>query len=210
MWVCESKSFSEGVSINAYGEWSRYWRGKPQGIPSPVEQNRKHIVVLERAFKAGLVDVPKRLGMTIKPDLRNIVLVANSAHIGRPRKKLEDLDSVIKADQMKARVMNDFDDRLQRLPRIIGQDRLERFGRDLAALHRPVKFDWAARFGITGDAVVPAMREPAVSPTPPQRSSGLRCTKCGVAISYAVAKFCWFNKPRFGGKTYCMDCQKAF
>jgi len=24
-----------------------------------------------------------------------------------------------------------------------------------------------------------------------------------------VAKFCWFNKPRFGGKVYCMECQKA-
>jgi hypothetical protein len=27
-------------------------------------------------------------------------------------------------------------------------------------------------------------------------------------VSNAVARFCWFNKPRFGGLVYCMDCQK--
>jgi hypothetical protein len=27
-------------------------------------------------------------------------------------------------------------------------------------------------------------------------------------VSIAVARFCGFNKPRFGGLVYCMDCQK--
>ena len=36
----------------------------------------------------------------------------------------------------------------------------------------------------------------------------LICHSCGVALAYNVAKFCWFNKAKFGGNLYCMDCQK--
>ena len=36
----------------------------------------------------------------------------------------------------------------------------------------------------------------------------LVCHSCGTAVGYNVAKFCWFNKPKFGGNIYCMDCQK--
>src|SRR5215204_5537741 len=39
IWVCESKSFAEGVSINDHGEWSRWWHGRPDGMASPIEQN---------------------------------------------------------------------------------------------------------------------------------------------------------------------------
>src|SRR5437879_5273844 len=28
IWVCESKSFAEGVTINEHGEWSRRWHGR--------------------------------------------------------------------------------------------------------------------------------------------------------------------------------------
>ena len=37
----------------------------------------------------------------------------------------------------------------------------------------------------------------------------LVCHSCGTAVGYNVAKFCWFNKPKFGGNIYCMDCQKT-
>jgi hypothetical protein len=37
VWVCESKAFAEGVSVNEHGEWSRWWNGRQTGIPSPVE-----------------------------------------------------------------------------------------------------------------------------------------------------------------------------
>jgi len=50
---------------------------------------------------------------------------------------------------------------------------------------------------------VPVTADPAA---PKQK---LICSKCGQAVSYAVAKFCWFNKPKFGGNVYCMDRQKA-
>ena len=37
----------------------------------------------------------------------------------------------------------------------------------------------------------------------------LICKQCGEVVSYTVAKFCWFNKPKFGGNVFCMDCQKT-
>ena len=43
IWVCESKHFAEGVTVNDHGEWSRYVGGRPVGMASPVEQNRRHI-----------------------------------------------------------------------------------------------------------------------------------------------------------------------
>ena len=48
VWVCESKAFAEGVSVNEYGEWSRWWHRRHKGMPSPIEQNQRHIHLLER------------------------------------------------------------------------------------------------------------------------------------------------------------------
>lgn len=39
-----------------------------------------------------------------------------------------------------------------RLPKLIGQDTLEGFARQVAKLHRPIAFDWAAKFGLTAEA----------------------------------------------------------
>jgi len=57
----------------------------------------------------------------------------------------------------------------------------------MAALHKPAKFDWAARFGITE-----ARAE--------ERKSKLVFAKCAAAATYTVARFCWFSKPRLGGE----------
>ena len=54
IWVCESKHFSEGLAINEYGECSAFYNNKPYGVPSPIEQNLKHIAVLESVLKPEL------------------------------------------------------------------------------------------------------------------------------------------------------------
>ncbi len=68
IWVLESKHFAEGVAINDHGEWTGFYGGRSYGMASPVEQNRKHVAVLEQVFAKKLVKLPKRLGIaTIKP-----------------------------------------------------------------------------------------------------------------------------------------------
>lgn len=225
IYVCESKRFAEGIAINEQGEFSAFYNSKPYGVPSPVEQNKRHMVVLESVFKSGLVAPPRRLGITMSPTLNGLVLVSKNARIGRPKAKIDGLDCIIKNDQLKTRIDKEIDSNNNPLlaVRLIGSDTLEDFARRLAAAHKPVSFDWCARFGMSVNpaAVAPSAPSPASSVestapvSPPtsaeegEKKSKLACATCGTVVAYNVAKFCWFNKPRFGGNVYCMDCQKA-
>ena len=172
VWVCESKSFAEGVSINEHGEWSRWWQGRQHGMASPIEQNRRHIHLLERAFDQRLAPLPRRLGLlTMKPRLRSLVLVSNEARISRPKRKVDGIDQVIKAEQLKTRLFDEFDKvPAHDLTRVIGKEGLEQFARGLAAMHRRAHVDWAARFGL-----VPA---PAIQPTHPLQPADAASRAC--------------------------------
>jgi hypothetical protein len=208
IWVCESKHFAEGVGVNDHGEWVRYWGGRPTGIPSPIEQNRKHIAVLRDAFDQRLVQLPKRLGVAIKPDFRSLILVSAGARISRPRSKAAaaaaGLDEVIKVDQLKTLLDRDSEaTRLRDVARFVGSDAIQRIGRELVALHRPAAFDWAAPFGL------PA--EPPQSPPTEQPATrvGRVCESCGAPVSYGVARYSEAHPERFGGRVLCMPCQKT-
>jgi len=178
-------------------------------VPSPIEQNRRHIAVLERAIKLGYVELPRRV-IAIKPTFINIVLVSQNGSIGRPRKKAPELDAIVKVDQFRSHLLKRNFSNLTML-KLVSTDTLERFGRQLVALHQPSERDWAKRFGI-GAAVEP-IAEPALEPTPapapaPAPGSGVSCAKCATSVSAAEARFCRFNKPRFDGQIYCMACQQ--
>jgi hypothetical protein len=231
-YVCESKRFGEGVAINDQGEFTAFFNGRAYGVPSPLEQNRRHIAVLESVFKTGQVPLPRRLGLAIKPTMISLVLVSKTARISRPKAKIDGLDAVIKNDQLNARINKDIDANNNPigLAKLIGSDTLEEFARALASEHRPIRIEWSAKFGLP--PVAPPSRPPAPAatfvqvgagpspvarPTAPaaspstggaEKQSKLVCTACGISVSYSVAKFCWFNKSRFGGVVYCMDCQK--
>jgi hypothetical protein len=159
IWVCKSKSFAEGVSVNEHGEWTRWWHRTQHGMPSPIEQNRRHIELLRRAFDDGLVKAPRRLGLVpMKPSIRSLVLVSNSARIDRPKRKVDGLDQVIKSEQLKTRLFDEFD-RVPdwRVATLIGKEGLEALARSLAALHRPASTNWEARFGLAGSPTTAAI-----------------------------------------------------
>lgn len=220
IYVCESKRFAEGVAINEQGEFTAFFGGKAYGVPSPLEQNRRHISVLESVFKSGQVSLPRRLGLTIKPTMIGLVLVSKTARISRPKKEIDGLVSVIKNDQLKSRIDKDIDADNNPLgfARLVSPDTLEELARTLASQHRPIRMDWLAKFGLP-PAEPARTSSKATAPAPPLDTSGsgdlqkkgktkLVCAACDVAVSYAVAKFCWGNKPRFAGLVYCMDCQQ--
>jgi hypothetical protein len=233
IYVCESKRFSEGVAINEQGEFAAFFGSKPYGIASPLEQNRRHMAVLEAVFKTGQVAPPKRLGFTITPSLHGLVLVSKTARISRPKAKIDGIEMVIKNDQLKAKIDRDIDkdNNILGAAKLIGQDTLEDFARRLAAAHEPIRFDWAAKFGLPAVAPAPVVSVKAVAKEQPvaipvaaapevavavaqeagdgDKKSKLACSTCGTIVAYNIAKFCWFNKPRFGGKVFCMECQKA-
>lgn len=203
IWVCESKHFSEGVAVNAQGEWTRYFGGRPVGMASPIKQNEKQIAILERVLKAGSVRLPRRF-VQMRPEFRGLVLVSNKARITRPRAKVDGIETVIKAEQLADRVYEDVDLRLKTLvQRFVSEKTIEQLARDLVALHRPASFDWAARFGLTQE--IPAPAKPARGL--PSDPSGVACRQCGGSTTFAEVAFCRYNKPRFGGSVYCRPCQ---
>ncbi len=245
IWVCESKHFSEGIAINDHGECSAFYGGREYGVASPFEQNRRHIMVLKAAIKSGLAKLPTRLGFAIKPTMHSVVLISKNARISRPKAKIDGMDSIIKNDQFRSFVdrATDGDKNPLTIAKLIGPDTLEGFARSIAALHAPITFKWAAKFGLAEDpqplsqppsppgnpahdpyapptSWVPGQPMAASSATSiievtPAAQEGTRpkqkliCTKCSESVAYNVARFCWFNKPRFGGNVYCMECQKT-
>ncbi len=234
IWVCESKHFSEGVAINDQGEFSAFFASKPYGLPSPIEQNNRHILILKRFLASGVVKLPTRLGFTIKPDLKSLVLVSKNARISRPKIEVDGLDCVIKNDQLFKAIDKSIDanNNLLAMAKIIGQDTLEALCRDIAKHHHPIQFNWAAKFGLSANPpmaspvqvpapnfaqevvqVKPAAQFAGDTPASPKEDADkpkqkLVCASCSLAVPYNIAKFCWFNKQKFGGKVYCMECQK--
>lgn len=167
VWVCESKHFSEGVSINDHGEFTAFFANKPYGVPSPIEQNAKHILVLQRIFDAGAVELPTRLGFTIKPDLKSLVLVSKGARISRPKAKIDGIERVIKNDQFFKYVDKAVEGNgiLSTAGKLISSDTLESVALQIARLHKPIRFDWHAKFGLS--TIEPPV-EPKKSETPHQ------------------------------------------
>jgi len=202
VFVCESKSFTGGVKVNEHGEWTTFRDRRPIGIPSPIEQNRRHVAVLERAIKLGFIDLPRRI-VAIKPTFINIVLVSQSGTIGRPRKKAPELDAIVKVDQFRTHLLKRDFSSLSML-KLVGSGPLERFGRQLVALHQPAARDWAKRFGINEPAQVVTR---LVAP-PPALASDAVCARCRSVVSMAEVRFRRFNKARFDGQVYCMPCQQ--
>lgn len=227
IWVCESKHFSEGLAINEHGECTAFYGNKPYGVPSPLEQNRKHIEVLESVFKTGMVKLPTRLGFNIKPSINSLILVSKRARISRPKVKIAGIDTIIKNDQFKNKIDQSIesDNNPLGLAKLISSETLEQFARQLVAIHRPISINWHAKFGLPKESPLnlPAkqveahieqtkpehvVKVPKLEATTDRPKQKLICHLCNEPVPYAVAKFCWFNKPKFGGNLYCMECQK--
>jgi hypothetical protein len=229
-YVLESKTYAYGVKINEIGEFEALYQNKYFGIPSPIEQNKRHITLLEKFIKDREI-LPKRLGIRIQPTFKSFILVAPKSIIRRPENKRFDTSSVIKADTLKTIIDKELDvikpTDFALIAKIVSGDTVKETAELLASYHSPAQINFKAKFGI--EEVVPEIEssvgeEVAVqseSKTEESLSSGdsssqvqkswsrskFFCAKCKTSISDKVAKFCFNNKSKFGGKAYCFDCQ---
>lgn len=230
IYVCESKNFSEGITINEHGEFSAFYQSKPYGIPSPIEQNNRHIALLKKLFDSDVVDLPTRLGFKMKPSLISLILVANSARISRPKNghSIPGLDRIIKMEQIRSKIEQDANhpSSISSAVKLVSPETLKNFAESLAALHQAASIDWSARFGILHTESVPTDTEKPVAAAEQQITAEsaatgndadaekaepakrLICASCGVKVNYKVGVFCWRNKQRFHGNVYCYECQK--
>lgn len=217
VWVCETKLMSGGLAINEYGECTTFLKGNlPQAIASPFEQNRKHCALLQALFEDANFPLPRRLGIAIRPSIHNVVLISKRARITRPKTKIEGIDSIIKADQLKAHIDKEFNDNPFFLAKLVSADTLANLAAVLGSLHCPKKIDWFGKFGLSPET---APRDDSahskvevvtgvVNPETPVPINRRNCAACAKPLTDAVVRFCLGNRNRFGGAVYCRDCQQ--
>lgn len=209
-YVLETKNFSYLVKIDEDGQFLVQHGNEYYSIPSPIEQNKRHIYLLKDLLTAKQI-MPKRLGIRIVPSFHNYILVSSRSRVIRPSRKKFDTSMIIKSDTLETTIMDNLDhisnlSALSAVSKMVTSETLFEVAQDIAALHRPAGTDYRKRFGIE-DLASGQTRKPE---HPDMRSvKQYYCFTCKKTIAEKVAKFCWDNKNRFGGKAYCFDCQKG-
>lgn len=194
VYVLETKHFHSGIKITEEGEFLRWndFRKTYEGMPSPLEQNERHIMVLRDAIAS--ISLPTRLGFSIPPSFQQFVLVAPGARISRPKRF--DTSRVIKADQLRRAIWRDVEKEnplfgiLRTAAKLVSGETVEYVARQLAAMHQPATdaspVQDAGTRGETGLPTVATASRFTVEPPLPApsssspRSSGLPpCKGCG-------------------------------
>jgi len=212
IYVLESKNYYYGVKISPEGEFLA-WNGKAHvGIESPIEQNRRHIMLLEKVIAEQNL-LPTRLGLSMPAAYHNYVLVAPNSRIDRPAAAKLDTSKVIKADALVETIGKRVDAMgvvsvLTTVGKMVSSETLEGFARALTILHRPGKIDYAAKFGVTVQRTTSAPNEQPVRPEAQRVAVKSACETCGAEVESKVVHFCRLNKAKFAGKTLCQTCQK--
>ena len=209
-YVLESKNFSYGVKIEEDGNFLVYANKHYRGIPSPIEQNRRHIMVLEECLKTHDI-LPKRLGISIKPNFINYVLMSADSRIIRPKKSAFDSSAVIKVDVLASIIRKEIDNMqplgaLAYAAKLSSSETVMDIARKIAALHKPIRFDYAKRFGI---ALPQKVAGKSRIKRLPKRSKRYYCWGCKEDVADVVAEYCWNYKHLFDNKVYCAKCQKS-
>jgi hypothetical protein len=186
-YVIESKSFRTKVRY-ANGGWERlnsYSRW--EGIPSPVEQNNRHIAVLQELIRDEQL-APTRLGMVITPVFVNVVVVQPSCSIigNHPDKAL-----IYRMDGLVGKIRETFAPGLGLL-KVVAAETVYRLAAALLKYHKP----FAARAMVNTE-----------SPTKPPSLLHQACQSCGGPLAIAEAEYCRSNKTRFGDQVLCRKCQ---
>jgi hypothetical protein len=161
VFVLETKAFHAGLKITDEGEFLRWndWKKTYEGMASPLAQNERHITVLKSVFEQ--IDMPSRLGLRLSPTFHSIILIEPKARIDRP--KNFDTQSVIKADVLMKRMdeVLEHQNVLAMASKFVSTETIADIAQQLVNQHRPITFNYAARFGIT-----PATPSKALSPIP--------------------------------------------
>ena len=152
IYVLESKNYSYKLKISPEGEFQVYYGNEYIGIPSPIEQNKRHVHLLDLFLKHHHI-LPKRMGISIRPRFKDLVLVSPKCIISRPLEKKFDTSSVIKADTLRTKIDQEVDKQnpladLATISKICSSSTLMETVRTLAGFHKPKKVDFTAKFGL--------------------------------------------------------------
>lgn len=210
-YILESKSYKNGIKITDNGEFEVLYENKYYGIPSPVEQNKRHIHLLDNFLKHNSL-LPKRLGITIKSKYLNYVLISPNSVIKRPNSKKFNSRNIIKADSLKTEIEKNANNvpisEIGSIIKLCKFATIETMAKKIVSYHKPININWRAKFGI--NKLTSNETKEVTSKKLSGTNSKYFCAKCKIGISEKAAKFCWNNKEKFGGKPYCFNCQKSY
>lgn len=229
VYMLETKNFACNLVINEHGEYTAEYGNTRFGIPSPMEQSRRHERVLAKLLER--LDI---VGRTQKlPEFHHVVMLHPKATITRPPANVLDTSDVIKADQFPTWHQS-FASKigvgavLKAALNMRSLDTVKEWGEKIIRQHRPVDLLTLPDFMRPlkpAEAALPTAKPQgnelatqsavtrhlltnnAVRPTEVHPAKKLICAHCGVKISYAEGKFCWNNEKRFGGLQYCREHQ---
>ena len=206
MYVLETKNYSDGLKITSTGEFQITCNNKRCAIESPIEQNNRHIYLLEKIIKAREI-MPVRFGIPIPPTFKSFILISPKSRVIRPDPESFDTSMVIKADTIETSILNNLNKRSVLAIYAVGTkmvttDTLMTVARKIKMLHKPGRTDYKKKFGIE--------EQPKADDKSKEQKKAYFCFKCKKGITEKVAKFCWDYPKRFGRKAFCFDCQKEF
>jgi len=209
VYVLETKRLHAGMKISEIGEFSQWINktGTYAGMASPLAQNRRHIDVLKDIFRDE-VELPKKLGFTLKPKFHSRILVNAKARIIRPKKF--DTSEIVKADDFFNAYQKAFDevgflDAMSGLANTVSSEQVYYLSRKLISLHKPIKVDYLAKFGIKAETKQDKTysNEKVDKPSKAKQSAAsytakvcLKCKSEKLNIDYG----------RYGYYFKCLDC----
>lgn len=225
VYLLETKNFNGNLRINEFGEFSVEYPGERFfGIPSPIEQSRRHEGPLRKLLDT--LGIQGRNGRAAQ--IHHCVLVHPTSIIHRPPAKKLDTGNVIKADQFRA-----WHERFQEeqvgvgavfgsVLNIRSAETINEFAQMLVRQHRPADLlslpDFMkprlapAPLSTATPRSAPVVEQVAESGNKAVTAADARklvCATCGAKISFAEGKFCWNNEARFGGLQYCRQHQAS-
>jgi hypothetical protein len=154
IYVLESKNFSYEIEITPKGEFQAYDGKQHFGIPSPIEQNKRHIHLLKHFLRDNKI-LPKVLGMiSIRPKFKNIILLSTTSIITRPPEKKFNTSMVIKADTLRTKIDKELDkikpvDDITSISKLTSSSTIKKVAKKIASFHKPIKIDFRAKFGLS-------------------------------------------------------------
>ncbi len=180
-YVLETKNFSRGLKITDEGEFLRWndWKKTYEGIPSPIEQNERHVLVLQKVIEG--------LGLPA-PTIKALVLIAPTARI--IRSKTFDSSMVVKADQFLSVFDADLSNAsvfglLGGLVKATRNGSHEEIAKKLISCHRPIAINYEAKFGLAGQRQAShpqTLKTPLDSPQPPAPMPPLGRVSASVSV----------------------------
>lgn len=201
MIIVESKSVTTEVSINEHGEWMRSFNGTQKGMPSPVLQAKRQGEFLKNFLQPHTdVLLKKILGVQMKFDkmpIDIVVAISDTGIIHRPKKKLDELEYVCKADRAIEKIHEIIDvyrkkDSALSLslgPYYLGKTAREKVGKFLIENHSPSQRSVAP--------ISPPEKNELPCKTEPKGT----CKHCsGAKVEILYGKYGYYFK--------CADCQK--